>query len=352
NPTHAQETVTIGVAVPLSGPLAPLGAEIEAGVRAAAAQLNDAGGVRGMNVAVEAIDDGCAEERALAVANRLAGAGVVMVVGHLCSAPAIAAAPVYVGERIIQIAPGAPDPAYTEEARGTGTFRLHARSDAEAGVVTEFLAATFPTATIAIIDDRTSYGRSLATGVRDGLAARGLTAIVSQSYFRSELDPAALADRLRAAGVGVVFAAGDPAEMAALRNDLVAAGIDAPFVTGDVAADPAFLAGAGDNADGVIFTFPPDYAAAPAAAVPVAALAAAGAIAGNAALTGFAAVEVWADAVQAAENLDYEDVAAAIEAGVFTTALGTIAFNDIGEADVAGWIVQVWEDGIHTPYQP
>lgn len=351
-PALSQETVMIGVAVPLTGPLAPLGAGIEAGVRAAATQLNDAGGVQGATVTVEVMDDGCDEDRAEAVANQLAGAGVVMVVGHLCSAPAIVAAPVYASERIIQIAPGAPDAAYTEAAPGIGTFRLYPRWDAQAAAITDFLASTFATSTIAIVDDRTSYGRSMATAVRNGLTERGLTAVVNESYFRSELDPAALAARLTVAGAGVVFAAGDPAEMGALRNDLAAAGIDVPFVTGDVGADPAFRAAAANNADGTIFAFPPELAEAPAAADAVAALTAAATAANNAALYGFAALEVWAAAVRSAGVLSFEAVATALHEEVFTTAVGLIDFNDIGEANVAGWTIQIWQNGNRAAYGP
>src|SRR5262245_52265208 len=111
----AEAQIRVAVAGPMTGSLAPLGRQMRIGVEAAVAEINAAGGLLGQQILVQVMDDGCSEERAPAIANQIAGAGVVFVVGHLCSAPAMAAAAVYTAERIVNIAPGAPDPRFTED---------------------------------------------------------------------------------------------------------------------------------------------------------------------------------------------------------------------------------------------
>jgi branched-chain amino acid transport system substrate-binding protein len=59
-------------------------------------------------------------------------------------------------------------------------------------------------------------------------------------------------------------------------------------------------------------------------------------------LPSYAAVQVWAAAVQSANSFDYAAVAAAIGAGRFDTVLGTIDFDDKGDVDLPSYVIYEW----------
>ena len=80
------DTIKIGVAQPLSGPIGSLGQDLLNGVNLAVAELNKAGyTVDGKRVTLEvvAVDDKSDAATGKAVAQQLVDAGVVAVIGHL-----------------------------------------------------------------------------------------------------------------------------------------------------------------------------------------------------------------------------------------------------------------------------
>src|SRR5688572_5834884 len=100
-------TVKIGVAQPMSGPLAALGQDMKNGVQLAVDELNAEGyKIDGKPVTLEvvALDDKASADEGRKVAQTLVDAGVVAVVGHLNSGVSIAAAPVYAEHGVAQLA--------------------------------------------------------------------------------------------------------------------------------------------------------------------------------------------------------------------------------------------------------
>jgi len=352
-PAAAQ--IRIGVAGPMTGAIGPLGGEMVDGAEAAVAAINAAGGVLGEPLEIEVADDAlgtpaCSSEaRARDVANQLAGAGVVFVVGHLCSAASIAAAAVYAAEGIVQIAPASPDPRFTDNRAGPGVFRLFGRSDAQATTAAGFIATRFADMPIAVIDDQTEYGRNLGGAVREALANAAVALTFNESYVASTVDLPDLARRIGESGAGLVYFAGSAAEAARLRLALTTQGSSALMFGGDALADPAFTAGAGMAADGVLFTYPPDPRTSLAAAEVVATMLAAGVEPTLFSLHAYAAVQIWAAAATGAGTTNLAPVARAITGGTFETVLGPVTFDADGGADLVGWVVHEWRGGAYTP---
>jgi branched-chain amino acid transport system substrate-binding protein len=354
---HAEAQIRIGIAAPLTGTIEPLGAQILAGVEAAVAAVNRDGGLLGEQVVIEIADDTCSEDRARTVAADLVEAGVVFVVGHLCSAASIAAAAVYAAADVIQIAPGAPDPRFTEERAGIGTFRLYGREDEQAQVAAAFLAGRPQAESIAIIDDRSPYGRRLAEAVGDALTDAGRAPSFTSTYTPGGVDFPALVERLRSDGIDAVFVAGTAADAAAMVLELARQGYRPLVFGGDTLAAEAFAEIAGEEADGTLFTFPLDPAGLETAGEAVAAIEAAGGPAEAFAVYAFAAVEIWAQAVELAGTTEFGAVANEIGTVLFATAIGTVGFNQIGDFQIgdltiAGWVIHRWADGLFQPYRP
>ncbi|MEQ1660826.1 MAG: branched-chain amino acid ABC transporter substrate-binding protein, partial [Hylemonella sp.] len=114
----ALPVVKIGHVGPVSGAIAHLGKDNEYGARMAIDELNAAGvTINGQKVKLElmAEDDGADPKQGTAVAQKLADAKVVGVIGHLNSGTTIPASKIYSDAGIPQISPSATNPKYTRQ---------------------------------------------------------------------------------------------------------------------------------------------------------------------------------------------------------------------------------------------
>jgi branched-chain amino acid transport system substrate-binding protein len=119
------DTIKIGVAQPLTGPLAAQGNDLLHGVQMAVNEINAQGlRIKGKAVTLEIVqgDDQSSAEEGKRVAEMLVGSGVVAVVGHLNSGVSIPAAPIYAAKNIPQLAIST-KPDYTQLGLPT-TFRI------------------------------------------------------------------------------------------------------------------------------------------------------------------------------------------------------------------------------------
>lgn len=138
------DTVRIGVAQPLSGPLAALGQDLLNGVMLAVKELNANNfSVDGKRVALEVVtvDDKADAEVGKQVAQQLVDGGICAVIGHLNSGVSIAAAPIYAGKGIAQIAIST-NPKYTDLGFPT-TLRMVANDKLQGAALASFGASNW-----------------------------------------------------------------------------------------------------------------------------------------------------------------------------------------------------------------
>lgn len=199
------DTIKIGVAQPLSGPLGALGQDLLNGVNLAVAELNKSGYmVDGKRVTIEvvAVDDKADAATGKQVAQQLVDAGVVAVVGHLNSGVSIETAPIYAAKDIPQIAIST-NPKFTQMGYST-TFRMVANDTLQARAIGSFAATQLGAARYAALDDGTPYGKGLAEGAAAQLAAEKKEVVVRKSFDDKTTAFDALAEELKAAKVDVI----------------------------------------------------------------------------------------------------------------------------------------------------
>jgi branched-chain amino acid transport system substrate-binding protein len=202
---RAPEVIKIGVAQPLSGPLADLGKDMVNGVQLAVDELNKKGfkvDGKAAQFEVVAIDDKADPAEAKKVAQQLVDAGVVAVVGHLTSGSSIEAAPVYAQKSIAQMAIST-NPKFTELGHATA-FRLVASDMMQARAVGSYSANQIIKTKFAVIDDGTVYGKSLAESAVKLLETKK-TVVLRQSFDDKTKEFTALAAKMQADGVEVVL---------------------------------------------------------------------------------------------------------------------------------------------------
>jgi branched-chain amino acid transport system substrate-binding protein len=311
---HA-ETLSIGVAAPLSGPSALLGKQIEAGTRLAA-------GASGTEITVA--DDACTAEGGAAAARAFVEAKVQVVVGFLCTEAIEAALPVLKDAAIPVITVGVRTESLTNRHAKTGwpVFRLGPRGDDERNAAATILTRLWKDELFAIVDDGTIYGREMAETVRAAAEQAALKPVFVDT-FRPEMDnQIALVGRLKKAGATHAFAGGDGADIAIMARDASQLDADIVFAGGEalrVAQDTVPFA------TGTLMIALPEWSDV-ADGKALEAFTAAGIIPEGYALPAYAAVQV----AQAA-SVAGKPMSDALTGQDFATAIGTIRFDEKGD---------------------
>jgi branched-chain amino acid transport system substrate-binding protein len=249
--------IKIGVAQPLSGNLAALGQDLLNGVNLAAEEINKEGyKVKGKTVTFEivAVDDKANAETGKAVAQQLVDAGVVAVIGHLNSGVSIAAAPIYAGRNIAQLAIST-NPKFTQLGLDT-TFRLVANDTLQAKAIGSYSASQISGTRYALQDDSTTYGKELAEGAEVQLKLAKKEIVLKQSFDDKTVDFDAFAAKLKAENVQVLVTTVSDFQVVALIEALKKLDYTGITILGaDTAKTPDMLKG-GDGMKGLFVTSP------------------------------------------------------------------------------------------------
>src|SRR5207248_2142104 len=136
----------------------------------AVATLKAAGGVLGKKLAREIGDDACDPKQARSVAEKFASAKIPFVAGHYCSSSSIPASEAYADGNVLQITPASTNPLYTER-KLWNVARVCGRDDQQGSVAGQFIAKNYKGKNIAILNDKTTYGKGLADETKKALSS-------------------------------------------------------------------------------------------------------------------------------------------------------------------------------------
>jgi branched-chain amino acid transport system substrate-binding protein len=337
--------MTIGVAGPITGQYASFGEQLKRGAEMAVADLNAAGGVNGEKVVLEVGDDACDPKQAVAVANQMVSKGIKFMAGHFCSGSSIPASKVYEEEGIVQITPASTNPKFTDEG-GWNTHRVCGRDDAQGIVAGNFIAKNFKDKKIAIIDDKSPYGKGLADETRKALNAAGVTEAMNEAYTAGEKDYTALVSKMKEAGIDVVYVGGYHTEGGLILRQMREQGMKAQMISGDAFNTQEFWTITGDAGEGMIFTFAPEPRNFPEAKEVVDKFKAGGYDPEGYTLYAYAAIQAWAQAATATGGADGKKIAEWLRAGnPVKTVLGELSLNEKGDIKDAKYVWYKWSAG-------
>ncbi|HEM46143.1 MAG TPA: branched-chain amino acid ABC transporter substrate-binding protein [Alphaproteobacteria bacterium] len=345
----ASADITIATAGPMTGQYASFGAQMKAGAEQAVADLNAKGGVLGEKLVLEIGDDACDPKQAVAVANQMVNKGIALMAGHFCSGSSIPASQVYTEEGIIQISPASTNPKLTEEG-GDNVFRTCGRDDQQGEVAGAFLADKFKGKKVAIIHDKTAYGKGLADETRKNLNGAGVQEAMYEAYTAGEKDYSALVSKLKQAGIDVLYVGGYHTEAGLIVRQMREQGMKTVLVSGDALVTDEYWAITGEAGEGTLMTFSPDPRKNPAAAPVVEAFRAKGIEPEGYVLYTYAAIQAWAQAAEQAGTVDSEAVIKALRDGEFDTVLGRIGFDEKGDVTAPGYVFYEWKNGKYDYY--
>ncbi len=340
----ARADILIGVAGPMTGPEAQFGEQFRRGAEKVVADINAKGGVLGQKLVMVVGDDACDPKQARSVAEELSAKKVAFVAGHFCSGSSIPASEVYLENGILQISPASTNPTLTE--RGLpNVFRTCGRDDSQGKVAAEYVAAHLKGKKVAIVHDKSAYGKGLADEFKKNLNAKGVTEAFYEAITAGEKDYSALVTKAKAAQVDILYLGGYKTEGGLIVRQLRDQGMKTALMGGDAIVTEEYWAITGPAGQGTMMTFSPDPRLLPQNAELVSYFRSQNYEPEAYTLYTYATVQAWAQAVEKVKGTELKKVAKALRDNKFDTAIGNIGFDAKGDVVGPTYVMYVWKDG-------
>jgi branched-chain amino acid transport system substrate-binding protein len=341
----ASAQIKMGVAGPITGPNAAFGAQLVNGTQQAVDDINKAGGILGQQITLEQGDDVSDPKQGVSVANKFVGDGVKFVVGHFNSGVTIPASDVYSENGILFITPSATNPKVTDRMLWDA-FRTCGRDDQQGMVWAELARDKLKGKKIAVVHDKTTYGKGLADAALDNMHKMGVKEVLYEGVNTGEKDYSAIVSKIKESGADYLMWGGLHTEGGLIVRQMRDQGMSTVMISGDGITDTEFAAIGGPGVEGTLMTFGPEPRLNPNAKDAVAAFRAKGFDPQGYTLYSYAAVQIIKQAAEKANSLDPKKVAAVMHSGMtFNTVIGPIAYDKKGDRTTVDYVWYVWKKG-------
>jgi branched-chain amino acid transport system substrate-binding protein len=339
----AAAQVKFGVGGPITGPSAATGAQMKNGVDQAATDINAAGGILGQKISVSYGDDVSDPKQGVSVANKFSADGVKFVIGHYNSGVTIPSSEVYQENGILQITPASTNPTVTER-KMWNIFRVCGRDDQQGQVAGEYIVKHFKGKKIAIVHDKTTYGKGLADETRKTMAKGGMKDVLYEGVNTGEKDYSALVSKIKQSGADLIYWGGLYTEGGLIVRQMRDQGVKAPLMGGDGITSDEFASIGGPGVEGTLMTYGPDPRNKPDAKKVVEEFRAKKFEPEAYTLYSYAGVQIIKQAAEAAKSLDPKKVAEKMHSGMqFKTVLGDIAYDKKGDITKLDYVMYIWK---------
>src|SRR5271170_5188319 len=336
------QDLSIAVAGPMTGGESAFGRQMKNGAEQAIKDINAAGGVLGKKLALDVEDDACDPKQARSVAEKIASAKIPFVAGHYCSSSSIPASEAYAEGNVLQITPASTNPLFTE--RGLwNVARVCGRDDQQGQVAGDYIAKYYKGKNVAILNDKTTYGKGLADETRKALNKAGVTEKMFESYNKGDKDFNAIVSRLKRDNIDLVYVGGYHQEAGLILRQMRDQGLKTILMAGDALNDKEFASITGPAAEGTLFTCGPDPRNKPTAKAIVEKFKASNIDPEGYTLYTYAAIQVWSQAAVKAGTTDPKKVMDTIKAGAWDTVIGNLSFDAKGDIKQDSYVVWKWD---------
>jgi branched-chain amino acid transport system substrate-binding protein len=336
------QDIRVGVASSMTGGEAAFGRQFKNGAELAVADINAAGGLLNKKLALEVGDDACDPKQARSIAEKFASSRIPFVAGHYCSSSSIPASEAYADGNVLQISPGSTNPLFTERNLWN-VLRVCGRDDQQGLVAAGYIAKNYKGKNVAILNDKTTYGKGLADETKKALNKAGFTEKMFESYNKGDKDFNSIVSRLKRDNIDLVYVGGYHQEAGLLVRQMRDQGLKTVLMAGDAINDKEFASITGPAAEGTLFTFGPDPRNKPTAKAIVDRFKAKNIDPEGYTLYTYAAFQVWSKAVAKVGSTDPKKVMEAIKAGEWDTVLGKLAFDAKGDIKALDYVVYKWD---------
>ncbi|ODP31736.1 branched chain amino acid ABC transporter substrate-binding protein [Pandoraea sp. ISTKB] len=250
----APVVVKIGHAAALTGGIAHVGKDSENGARLAIEEINAKGltiGGKPVRLELDSQDDAGDPRTATQIAQKLVDDNVVAVVGHLTSGTSIPASRIYNDANVVQISPGATNPAFTLQGYKT-TYRVVGTDAQQGPALAAYAAKQLGVKMVAVLDDSTAYGQGLATEFEKSAKSLGIKVVAHEATNDKAVDFRAVLTKFKGLNPDAIMYGGMDATGGPLAKQARQLGIRARILAGDSVCTEELPKLAGDAAANVV----------------------------------------------------------------------------------------------------
>jgi branched-chain amino acid transport system substrate-binding protein len=346
----AAQDIPIAVVGPITGSNAALGEQMIQGAKMVVSDINAKGGVLGRKLDLILADDACDPKQAVAAANDVVAKNVVFVAGHYCSSSSIPASAVYHEAGVLMMTPASTNPTLTEDPAKKGwnnIFRACGRDDVQGAVAGKYLADHFKGKQVAIIHDKSAYGKGIADETKKAMNAAGLHEVMYEAITAGDKDFTALISKMKQAGIDAIYLGGYQTEAGLIVRQARDQGLKAQLIGADALVTEEFWKITGPAGEGTLMTFPPDPRNVPAAKAVVDKFLAEKPPYNPEGYTlyTYAAIQAFAAAANKAKSLKVDDLSKALKSMTVETVIGPLSWDKKGDVTDPKYVFYIWKAG-------
>jgi branched-chain amino acid transport system substrate-binding protein len=253
------QDITVAVAGPMTGSESAFGRQLKNGAEQAVADINAAGGILGKKLALETDDDACDPKQARSIAEKIASSKIPFVPGISARRPR---------SRRRKPMPTAtscrsrrPRPTRCSPNASSGTWRASAAATiSRASSPPTTSLKNYKGKNVAILNDKTTYGKGLADETKKALNKAGFQEKMFESYNKGDKDFNSIVSRLKRDNIDLVYVGGYHQEAGLILRQMRDQGLQTVLMAGDAMNDKEFASITGPAAEGTLFTFGPTRA--------------------------------------------------------------------------------------------
>ncbi len=256
SPASAVEPIRIGVSGPFTGGSNPMGIAMRDGIRLAAREINEGGGILGRPVLLVERDDEARPERGAQVVQELINQEkIVAGLGIVNTGVALASQRFYQQAHIPMITSVATGSIITKQFLppqypDNYIFRASAPDTVQAAMIVEEAVVRQRLRKLAIFHDSTNYGQLGREDLERALERHNIRPVAVERFNIRDVDMTPQLARARAAGAEAILTYGLGPELAHLANGMVRIGWKVPLMGSWALAMSNFIDNAGPNAEG------------------------------------------------------------------------------------------------------
>jgi branched-chain amino acid transport system substrate-binding protein len=225
--------IVVGEVGSMTGTEATFGTSSDRGIQLAVGETNAAGGIKGRQVQIIALDDeGKPEEAATAATRLIASEHVVALLGEVASTRSLFMAPKAQGAKVPMVSPSSTNPKVTQV--GDYIFRACFIDPFQGYVMARFVHDNLKLSKAGILKDvRNDYSVGLAQNFTESFTRLGGQIVATESYSSGDVDFKAQLTNIKNAHPEVLYVPGYYTDVGLIARQAREAGITAPMAGGD-----------------------------------------------------------------------------------------------------------------------
>jgi branched-chain amino acid transport system substrate-binding protein len=225
--------IKVGEVGSMTGTEATFGISSDRGIQLKMSEVNAAGGVKGRQIQVIALDDqGKPEEAATATTRLISSEHVIAILGEVASTRSMFMADKCQPAKVPMVTPSSTNPRVTE--KGDYIFRACFIDPFQGYVMAKFATANLHLKRVAVLKDvRNDYSVGLAQNFAENFQKMGGQVVATESYSNGDVDFKAQLTNMKAQNPEALYVPGYYTDVGLIARQAREVGITVPLLGGD-----------------------------------------------------------------------------------------------------------------------